>query len=68
MADLGPVTWPPAPIKAERLLLREPEARDRVAVIELFASPAVGTSVEVELVALDVLHQEARLVVLIGRQ
>jgi hypothetical protein len=49
-------------------VLREPEARDRAAVIEPFASPAVGTSVEVELVALDVLHQEARLVVVIGRQ
>ena len=68
VADLGPVAGPPGPIRTSRLVLREPEARDRVAVIELFASPAVGTSVEVELVALDVLHQEARLVVLIGRQ
>ena len=43
MADLGPVAWPPAPIRTERLLLRMPEARDRAAVIELFASPEVGT-------------------------
>lgn len=34
MDELGPVTWPPAPIKTE--------ARDRAAVIELFASPQVG--------------------------
>ena len=43
MADLGPVDWPPAPIRAERLVLREPETRDRAAFIELFASPKVGT-------------------------
>jgi RimJ/RimL family protein N-acetyltransferase len=43
VADLGPVAWPPAPIRTERLVLREPEARDRAAVIELFASPKVGT-------------------------
>jgi len=43
MADLGPVGWPPAPIRTERLVLREPEARDRPAIIELFASPEVGT-------------------------
>ncbi|HYQ65369.1 GNAT family N-acetyltransferase [Actinophytocola sp.] len=41
--NLGPVAWPPAPIRTERLVLREPEARDRAAVIELFASPEVGT-------------------------
>ncbi|WP_410666749.1 GNAT family N-acetyltransferase [Amycolatopsis sp. cmx-4-68] len=34
--------WPPAPIKTERLVLRESEARDRPAFIELFASPEVG--------------------------
>jgi len=45
MADLGPVAWPPAPIRAERLLLREPEARDRAAIIDLFTSPEVGTYV-----------------------
>ena len=43
MADLGPVAWPPEPIKTERLVLREPEARDRAAFIELLASPEVST-------------------------
>jgi RimJ/RimL family protein N-acetyltransferase len=43
MAELGPVGWPPEPIKTERLVLREPEARDRAAFIELLASPEVGT-------------------------
>ncbi|MET7441226.1 GNAT family N-acetyltransferase [Streptomyces sp. NPDC004082] len=43
MAELGPVSWPPAPIRTERLVLRESEARDRTAYIELFASPEVGT-------------------------
>jgi RimJ/RimL family protein N-acetyltransferase len=43
MADLGPVAWPPEPIRTERLVLREPEARDRAAHIELLASPEVGT-------------------------
>ncbi len=43
MADLGPVDWPPEPIRTGRLVLRESEARDRAAFIELFASPEVGT-------------------------
>jgi RimJ/RimL family protein N-acetyltransferase len=43
MPELGPVAWPPAPIRTERLVLREPEVRDRAAFIELFASPEVGT-------------------------
>jgi RimJ/RimL family protein N-acetyltransferase len=43
MADLGPVGWPPEPIRTERLVLRAPEARDRAAIIELLASPEVGT-------------------------
>src|ERR1700733_566717 len=43
MADLGAVAWPPAPIRTERLVLREPEARDRAAFIELLASPEGGT-------------------------
>ncbi|MFB7998363.1 GNAT family N-acetyltransferase [Streptomyces sp. NPDC056002] len=43
MSDLGPILWPPEPIKTERLVLREPEARDRAAFIELLASPAVHT-------------------------
>ncbi|MFF9075651.1 GNAT family N-acetyltransferase [Streptomyces sp. NPDC014872] len=42
MTEFGSVAWPPAPIKTERLLLRESEARDRAAFIELFASPEVG--------------------------
>jgi RimJ/RimL family protein N-acetyltransferase len=43
MADLGPVAWPPEPIRTERLVLRESEARDRAAFIDLLASPEVGT-------------------------
>jgi RimJ/RimL family protein N-acetyltransferase len=45
MTESGPVAWPPAPIKTERLMLRGPEACDRSALIELFASPEVGTYV-----------------------
>ncbi|MGW4390938.1 GNAT family N-acetyltransferase [Streptomyces sp. NPDC004685] len=43
MTELGPVAWPPVPIRTERLVLREPEARDRAAFIELLASPEVHT-------------------------
>lgn len=43
MTGLGPVAWPPAPIRTERLVLRESAARDRAAFIELFASPEVRT-------------------------
>ncbi|WP_316520515.1 GNAT family N-acetyltransferase [Kitasatospora brasiliensis] len=43
MDDLGLVVWPPAPIRTERLVLREPEARDRAAFVELLASPEVHT-------------------------
>ncbi|MER5983107.1 GNAT family N-acetyltransferase [Streptomyces sp. NPDC001787] len=43
MTGLGTVAWPPAPIRTERLVLRESEARDRAEFIELFASPEVGT-------------------------
>ena len=43
MADTGSVAWPPAPIRTQRLALRESEARDRAALIELSASPEVGT-------------------------
>ncbi|WP_326565879.1 GNAT family N-acetyltransferase [Amycolatopsis rhabdoformis] len=39
MAELGPVAWPPLPIRTERLVLRESEARDRATFIELFSSP-----------------------------
>ncbi|GAB2910135.1 GNAT family N-acetyltransferase [Streptomyces heilongjiangensis] len=41
MEDLGSV-WPPEPIRTERLLLREPVARDRAAFVELHASPEVN--------------------------
>ncbi|WP_123972521.1 GNAT family N-acetyltransferase [Streptomyces sp. Ag109_O5-1] len=43
MEDLGPVAWPPEPIRTERLVLRAPEARDRAAFVELLASRAVHT-------------------------
>ncbi|MEU4091680.1 GNAT family N-acetyltransferase [Streptomyces sp. NPDC026673] len=42
MTEFGSVPWPPAPIRTERLVLRESQARDRSAFIELFASPEVG--------------------------
>lgn len=42
MVDLGSVTWPPAPIRTERLLLREPDAADRDVVVELHASAQVN--------------------------
>jgi RimJ/RimL family protein N-acetyltransferase len=45
MADLGPVAWPPEPIRTERLVLREPEERDRASFIELLASPEVSAYV-----------------------
>ncbi len=43
MSELGPIAWPPEPLKTERLVLREPEARDRAAFIKLLASPEVHT-------------------------
>jgi RimJ/RimL family protein N-acetyltransferase len=43
MSDLGPVAWPPEPIRTERLVLRQSEARDRPAFIELLSSPEVHT-------------------------
>ncbi|MET7558508.1 GNAT family N-acetyltransferase [Streptomyces albidoflavus] len=43
MEDLGPVAWPPTPIRTERLVLRAAEARDRPAFVELYASPEVHT-------------------------
>ncbi|MCL2732596.1 MAG: GNAT family N-acetyltransferase [Actinomycetia bacterium] len=45
MTDIAPATWPPAAITTERLVLRESEARDRAACIELAASPEVNTYV-----------------------
>ncbi|MFE7425276.1 GNAT family N-acetyltransferase [Streptomyces sp. NPDC057545] len=43
MAELGPVVWPPAPLRTERLVLREPSGRDRAAFIDLLASSEVRT-------------------------
>ncbi|MFM9444335.1 GNAT family N-acetyltransferase [Streptomyces acidiscabies] len=43
MPELGPVDWPPSPIRTERLLLRESEARDRPAFVDLFSSAEVRT-------------------------
>ncbi|OKJ16137.1 GNAT family N-acetyltransferase [Kitasatospora sp. CB01950] len=43
MTDLGTDGWLAAPLRTGRLVLREPEARDRGAVVELFTSPEVGT-------------------------
>ncbi|MGW7455019.1 GNAT family N-acetyltransferase [Streptomyces sp. NPDC054787] len=43
MTELGPVVWPPAPLRTERLALRAAVGRDRAAFIELFASPEVRT-------------------------
>ncbi|MGY3340714.1 RimJ/RimL family protein N-acetyltransferase [Streptomyces filamentosus] len=45
MNALGNTTWPPAPIRTERLLLRPAEARDRGPFVELFASPEVGAHI-----------------------
>ncbi|WP_314245955.1 GNAT family N-acetyltransferase [Streptomyces kutzneri] len=45
MSELAADTWPPSPIRTERLVLRQSEARDRAAFIELFASPEVGAYV-----------------------
>ncbi|WP_129305358.1 GNAT family N-acetyltransferase [Streptomyces sp. L2] len=41
MTELAAVAWPPAPIRTERLVLRESEARDRAPFIDLFASADV---------------------------
>ncbi|MCX4745640.1 GNAT family N-acetyltransferase [Kitasatospora sp. NBC_01287] len=43
MTESIQLPWPPAPIRTERLVLREPEPQDRAAIIELFSSPEVGT-------------------------
>ncbi|MFE2103077.1 MULTISPECIES: GNAT family N-acetyltransferase [unclassified Streptomyces] len=43
MEDLELVAWPPEPLRTERLVLREPESRDRAAFIELLASSEVHT-------------------------
>ncbi|CAM5718160.1 N-acetyltransferase [Streptomyces badius] len=41
MTEPGSFAWPPAPIATARLVLRESEARDRAAFVELFASAHV---------------------------
>lgn len=41
MTELGPVPWPSPRITTERLVLREPEARDRATFVELLTSPEV---------------------------
>ncbi|MBD5787781.1 GNAT family N-acetyltransferase [Cellulosimicrobium terreum] len=43
MGDRTTLVWPPPEIRTERLVLREPEARDREAVVDLFTAPEVGT-------------------------
>jgi RimJ/RimL family protein N-acetyltransferase len=43
MSEPSSPAWPPAPIRTERLVLRESEARDRPACVELFSSPEVNT-------------------------
>lgn len=43
MDDLGPVSWPPPPIRTDRLVLRESVPGDREAFLDLYASPEVGT-------------------------
>ncbi|MBP0460705.1 GNAT family N-acetyltransferase [Streptomyces montanisoli] len=43
MTELGSVAWPPAPMRTERLVLREREDRDTPAFIDLLASPEVHT-------------------------
>lgn len=42
MAHLVTDSWPPAPISTKRLVLREVEPRDRLALIDLFTSVEVG--------------------------
>ncbi|MDQ0402795.1 GNAT family N-acetyltransferase [Streptomyces sp. NPDC000349] len=43
MTELADVAWPPVPIRTKRLVLREPEARDRPVFVELLASAEVHT-------------------------
>ncbi|GAA2393321.1 hypothetical protein GCM10010404_58260 [Nonomuraea africana] len=43
--DVGSAVWPSAPIRTERLVLRESQARDRVAFVELFDSSEAGAYV-----------------------
>lgn len=41
MKDVGPVAWPPAPIRTERLVLRAPRSEDRATYVDLLASAEV---------------------------
>ncbi|MFE0459468.1 GNAT family N-acetyltransferase [Kitasatospora sp. NPDC058965] len=41
MTEQGPASWPPAPIRTARLVLRESEPRDRAAFIDIFSAPDV---------------------------
>jgi len=43
MAEANSLPWPPAPIRTERLVLRESESRDRASFVELLTSPEVHT-------------------------
>jgi RimJ/RimL family protein N-acetyltransferase len=44
MTEFGPAVWPPSPpIRTERLVLREAEARDRAVFIDLLASAEAHT-------------------------
>lgn len=43
MAGLDGVSWPPEPIRTERLVLRPVQARDRAAYVDLLASAEVFT-------------------------
>ncbi|WP_275411818.1 GNAT family N-acetyltransferase [Winogradskya humida] len=43
MKELGPVAWPPQPVRTARLVLRESESRDRPVFVELLASEEVHT-------------------------
>ncbi|ACU74032.1 GCN5-related N-acetyltransferase [Catenulispora acidiphila DSM 44928] len=45
MPETDRAAWPPDPIRTRRLVLRPTEARDRNTIIDLFASPEVGTYV-----------------------
>ncbi|GAA1944787.1 GNAT family N-acetyltransferase [Kitasatospora viridis] len=45
MTELATDAWPPAPIRTGRLVLRQTEARDRPAFVELFSSPEVGAHI-----------------------
>ncbi|MFD6250351.1 GNAT family N-acetyltransferase [Streptomyces roseolus] len=45
MTEPGTDSWPPAPLRTDRLVLRASAAQDRPAFVDLFSSPEVGTYV-----------------------